>query len=214
MVKIRKWLPIGIVAAIVVQDLPERGTEPAANNHVSVEALPADDSAELRPARWSDDRLTVANLGHSTLLINFFGVRIITDPALFARVGLRVGPFFTICPRRLSPVALPPQQLHELDVILVTHAHMDHLDLNSLRVLPKTAVVVACSECGRLITPLGYLDVRELDWGEYTSIKGLKVTAMARIIGAGDGRGDASTDTTVTCWRRTAIECYWLATVQ
>ncbi|MBV8055793.1 MAG: MBL fold metallo-hydrolase [Deltaproteobacteria bacterium] len=132
----------------------------------------------LEPARWADDALTIANLGHATLLMNYFGVRVISDPSLFERVGLRLGPFITIGPHRLAPAPLKPSQLQHLDVILVTHAHMDHLDLNSLKALPKSAVVVACAECATLIRPLGYHDVRELRWGERTVVKGMIVSAM------------------------------------
>jgi L-ascorbate metabolism protein UlaG (beta-lactamase superfamily) len=132
----------------------------------------------LQPARWANDRLTIANLGHSTLLMNFFGVRVISDPALFERVGLTLDSLLTIGPHRLTRAPLSPPQLQQLDVILVTHAHMDHLDLNSLKALPKSAVVVACSGCSTLIRPLGYSDVRELKWGERTVVNGLTVTAM------------------------------------
>src|SRR5581483_9503758 len=85
------------------------------------------------PATWPDDRITIANLGHATLLMNFLGSRIITDPTLFDRIGLAVGPLFTIGPQRLVAPPLRPDQLQALDVILITHAHMDHLDLPSLR---------------------------------------------------------------------------------
>jgi hypothetical protein len=40
------------------------------------------------PVNWPNDRITVSNLGHATLLMNFLGVRVITDPSLFDRVGL------------------------------------------------------------------------------------------------------------------------------
>ena len=55
---------------------------------------------------------------------------------------------------------------------------MDHLDIPSLRVLPKSAVVIACAGCAALIRPLGFTDVRELRWGERTEVKGLSVAAM------------------------------------
>ena len=134
--------------------------------------------ASLEPARWPNDGLTIANLGHAALLMNFFGVRVISDPSLFAHVGLTVGTLATIGPHRLIPAPLGPAQLQQLDLILVTHAHMDHLDLNSLKALPKSAVVVACAGCATLIHPLGYSDVRELRWGERTVVKGIAVTAM------------------------------------
>src|ERR1700737_3931505 len=59
----------------------------------------------LEPAKWPEDGLTIANLGHSTLLMNYFGVRVISDPTLFERVGLAIDSLFTIGPRRS---AAPP----------------------------------------------------------------------------------------------------------
>jgi len=137
------------------------------------------DGGRLEPGSWPGDSLTIANLGHSTLLMNYFGVRVITDPALFARVGLSFDSIFTIGPRRAVDFPLATAELQTVDVILVTHAHMDHLDLPSLKVMPKSAVVIACRGCSELIAPLGFRDVRELDWGEETEVSGLKVRAMA-----------------------------------
>lgn len=140
-------------------------------------ASPSPKNAALEPARWPRDRLTIANLGHSTLLMDYYGVRVISDPALFHRVGLSLGPF-TIGPYRAINPPLSPAQLQSLDVILITHAHMDHLDIPSLRALPKNAVVVACTGCGELIRPLGFHDVRELGWGQQTTVNGLDIAAM------------------------------------
>jgi len=134
--------------------------------------------AELDPASWSGNAVTIANLGHATLLMSFLGVRIISDPTLFDHVGFALGPFGTIGPRRLVPVPLRPDKLQALDLILITHAHMDHLDLPSLTALPKHTPVVACTGCAALIRPLGFTDVRELNWGESTVVDGLTVTAM------------------------------------
>ncbi|MGC1679580.1 MAG: MBL fold metallo-hydrolase [Candidatus Binataceae bacterium] len=131
------------------------------------------------PAAWPDNALSIATLGHATLLMNYLGVRVLTDPSLFDRVGLAFDSIFTIGPRRVTPPPLAPGELQNLDVILITHAHMDHLDIPSLKRLPKSATVIACDKCSELITPLGFTDVRELKWGESTEIKGLTVRAMA-----------------------------------
>jgi L-ascorbate metabolism protein UlaG (beta-lactamase superfamily) len=135
-------------------------------------------TGQLHPAAWPDRTLTIADLGHSALLMDWYGVRVLSDPTLFNRVGLSIGSLLTIGPRRHVAPPLAPAQLQNLDVILITHAHMDHLDLPSLRALPKSAVVIACIGCGDLIRPLGFTDVRELRWGERTEVKGLSVTAM------------------------------------
>src|SRR5271155_6272289 len=84
------------------------------------------------PRAWSDEEVTGAWLGHSTVLINFFGVWVLTDPVLAERCGLRLGPF-TIGPRRRIQPALSAGELPEIDLLLLTHAHMDHLDLWTLR---------------------------------------------------------------------------------
>ncbi len=130
------------------------------------------------PASWPNDRLTISNLGHATLLMNYYGVRVISDPALMDRVGFSVGSLFTIGPERQTPPPLSAADLQSVDVILVTHAHMDHLDLPSLDAMPKSAVVIACDKCANLIAPLGFTDVRELRWGEQTEVHGLVVRAM------------------------------------
>ena len=61
-------------------------------------------SAKPEPSKWSNTHLTLAWLGHSTVLINFFGVTILTDPVLFPRIGIRL-PGFTIGPKRLTASA-------------------------------------------------------------------------------------------------------------
>ncbi|HEY2664318.1 MAG TPA: MBL fold metallo-hydrolase [Candidatus Binataceae bacterium] len=130
------------------------------------------------PSSWSVDALTISNLGHATLLFNFFGVRAISDPSFYDRVGFALDGITTIGPKRQVPAPLTPAEVGPLDVILITHAHMDHLDLRSLKALPKSATVIACDECSDLIAPLGYRDVRELKWGDSTEVKGIKVTAF------------------------------------
>ena len=88
---------------------------------------------------WPDDALTVENLGHATLAMNFFGVRVLSDPTLFNRVGVAFDSLVTIGPRRMVAPVLKPARLQAVRVILITHAHMDHLDLPSLKALPKSA---------------------------------------------------------------------------
>ena len=92
-----------------------------------------------KPETWDQNSITAAWLGHSTVLINFYGVNILTDPVLLRRIGpdLRVG---TLGPKRLVRSALPPHKLPPIDVVLLSHAHMDHLNFPSLRRLPASAL--------------------------------------------------------------------------
>jgi L-ascorbate metabolism protein UlaG (beta-lactamase superfamily) len=117
------------------------------------------------PRQWRDDQLTLSWLGHATVLINFYGVWILTDPALRARVGVRFGPL-TFGPKRYVAPALRTSELPPLDFILLTHAHMDHLDVGTLRRLRRDVTVVTASATADLLTPMRFRDVVEMSWGE------------------------------------------------
>lgn len=117
------------------------------------------------PATWADNRITLAWLGHASVLINFFGVRILTDPTLFARIGVDavVG---TIGPLRLVQCALTPAALPEIDVVLVTHAHFDHLDTASLGAVRGRPVAVMAASTADLLPRRHYSAIHELRWDE------------------------------------------------
>src|SRR5437773_7318191 len=61
-------------------------------------------------AGWSNENVTLAWLGHATVLINFFGINILTDPALFPRIGIRL-PGLTLAPKHLTAPALTVREL-------------------------------------------------------------------------------------------------------
>ena len=129
-----------------------------------------------RPAEWRDDRLTVAWLGHATVLINFYGTWLLTDPALRERVGVRVPGVLTVGPRRLVQPALAPHELPALDAVLVSHAHMDHCDTGTLARLPRTTRAVVQRGNGDLVRR--FRRVEELSWGESVEVDGARVESV------------------------------------
>src|SRR5438270_1025696 len=120
-----------------------------------------------RPAEWSDERLTLAWLGHATVLINFYGTWLLTDPALRSHIGVRVAGL-TIGPRGLVKPALAIRELPPLDAVLVSHAHMDHCDLGTLKRLPRQTAAVVQRGNGDLVQR--FRQVSELSWGESVEI--------------------------------------------
>lgn len=113
----------------------------------------------------------MAWLGHSTVLINFYGIHILTDPALGNHVGISLG-LGTIGPKRYVTPALSFAELPAIDVLLLSHAHMDHMDLPTLRrFAPKTFAVTA-KRTGDLIAPNGLRNFTELAWNERTTYRG------------------------------------------
>jgi L-ascorbate metabolism protein UlaG (beta-lactamase superfamily) len=121
--------------------------------------------ARPEPWKWSDTQVTLAWLGHSSVLINFFGVTILTDPVLFSRVGIRLLGI-TIGPKRLTAPALHFHDLPRIDLILLSHAHFDHFDLRTLRCFDETTRVITARGTSDLLKRTRFSNITELDWGE------------------------------------------------
>ena len=126
------------------------------------------------PDSWPDDRLTLSWLGHATVLLNFHGTMVLTDPALELRIGIGRG-FAKVGPRRLVQPALHPRELPSIDLVLLSHAHMDHTDLGTLRRLNGEITMVVQSGNRDLVKRFRRVD--ELAWGESTGHDGLRIEA-------------------------------------
>lgn len=127
------------------------------------------------PLEWSNDDLTVAWLGHATVLMNFYGTWILTDPVLRSRIGINFGGI-TLGLRRLVAPALSIKELPKLHAVLVSHSHMDHCDMGTLRRLPRQTAVVVQKNNGDLFRRFD--KVHELSWGETVEIGGAKIEAI------------------------------------
>ncbi|MDQ6912930.1 MAG: MBL fold metallo-hydrolase [Verrucomicrobiota bacterium] len=129
------------------------------------------------PKSWSDENLTATWLGHATVLINFFGLTILTDPVLFPRCGIRL-PGLTIGPKRLTSPALRVRELPPIDLVLLSHAHFDHFDMRTLHRLPKESEVITALNTHDLLRFTFFRNKRELRWNESLELQDLKVTAF------------------------------------
>lgn len=124
------------------------------------------------PETWPGDAITGAWLGHSTVLLNFFGVVILTDPVLGSRCGISLG-FATIGPKRHVAPALAARELPLIDLVLLTHAHFDHLDRPTLRRVAAGspgAQVVTAKSTRDLLAGMRWKNIIELDWGQSAEI--------------------------------------------
>ncbi|MGN6556109.1 MAG: MBL fold metallo-hydrolase [Verrucomicrobiota bacterium] len=121
------------------------------------------------PELWNPNTITAAWLGHASVLLNFYGFTILTDPALFSRIGADTI-FGTVGPKRLVLPALTPKQLPPIDLVLLSHAHMDHLDPATLRALPGTPHVVTAHSTADLLSDTKLQNPVELAWGEKTRV--------------------------------------------
>ncbi|MEU1126157.1 MBL fold metallo-hydrolase [Streptomyces sp. NPDC005899] len=115
-------------------------------------------------------------MGHSTVLAEIDGSRVLFDPVW----GERCSPFAFAGPKRLHPAPLPSAALGSVDVVVISHDHYDHLDLPTIKALARTDTVFA--------VPLGvgaHLEawgvspdrIHELDWNETAQVADISLTA-------------------------------------
>jgi L-ascorbate metabolism protein UlaG (beta-lactamase superfamily) len=146
--------------------------------------------------------LRVTWLGHSTMLIEIDGVRILTDPVW----GPRASPSTLVGPRRFQPVPVSLREMPPVDVVLISHDHYDHLDYPTLRALAKSSVPFVVSL--GLGAHLAYWGVHadritELDWWETCTVPNSGVVLTAAPSQHFSGRG--LTDRNATLWSSFAI---------
>lgn len=116
--------------------------------------------------------MRITYIGHATLLIEFGGVRILTDPNFDPHLA-RVLP-------RVSAPGIALDALPALSAILLTHAHADHLSFHSLNGLRRDVPLYAPPAVSRWLNRMGYEQARPLAPGDSVTIGGtLRVTAAA-----------------------------------
>lgn len=106
-------------------------------------------------------------LGHSTVVIELDGVRLLTDPLLRSHV---------LHLRRAAPLNL--DDLDDIDAVLISHAHYDHLDLPSLSSLERQTTVCVPPGVGRLVRRRGFVSVVELATGDEVGFGPLTIRAV------------------------------------
>ncbi|GEC03031.1 MBL fold metallo-hydrolase [Streptomyces spinoverrucosus] len=148
----------------------------ARNRRTPHGAVPLHTATAADLARPPATGLRLTWLGHSSVLAEIDGQRVLFDPVW----GERCSPFAFAGPKRLHPVPLPLTALGPVDVVVISHDHYDHLDMPTIKALADTDTLFA--------VPLGvgaHLEhwgvsadrLRELDWHESAKVGGLTLTA-------------------------------------
>src|SRR5258706_9356496 len=155
--------------------------------------------------RWqkaAQSGLRATGLGHSTVLIEIDGVRVLTDPVW----GPRATPSSLIGPKRFQPIPVSRRSMPPVDVVVVSHDHYDHLDYPTIRVLAKTDVPFVTSlGVGAHLEAWGVQPERivELDWWESHRVGNSEITVTAAPSQHFSGRG--LKDRNATLWSAMVI---------
>jgi L-ascorbate metabolism protein UlaG (beta-lactamase superfamily) len=107
-------------------------------------------------------------LGHSAVVIDLDGVRLLTDPVTRARVG----PL-----RRVEPVP-SRERTRGVDAVLISHLHWDHLDVPSLRDIGRSTPLYVPAGAAPWVRAAGFADVHDIAVGDTVDIGGVEVRGV------------------------------------
>ncbi len=128
-----------------------------------------DDRGELEPKMIDrPQQVAFTWIGHSTVRIELNGISLITDPVLVNDIG------------PIHRYAKPPDPAAwaGVDLVLISHCHLDHLDLRSLAMLGSATQIVVPVGAGPLVRRAGHSDVAELATGETIKFDTLSIRAV------------------------------------
>ncbi|MEO2065126.1 MAG: MBL fold metallo-hydrolase, partial [Desulfurobacteriaceae bacterium] len=105
--------------------------------------------------------LQIENLGHSTFSVKIDGLEVLTDPFLTPSAGGI---------KRLVPPSKEPEELSP-DIVLISHAHYDHLDLKTVRRLGGKFPIVTPEKCGRVMKSERVVELKDFETFTYKNVK-------------------------------------------
>jgi L-ascorbate metabolism protein UlaG (beta-lactamase superfamily) len=143
------------------------------------------------PRPSSGEEILFSFVNHSTFLIQWQGLGILTDPIWSERTS----PFSKIGPKRAHDPGIPFENLPQIDLVLVSHNHYDHLDLPTLELLQKkwNPVFVVALGDATLLREHGIRNVVEMDWHQKQQIGSLNVVFTPAQHWSGRGTRDRFT---------------------
>ncbi len=113
-------------------------------------------------------RMRITFVGHSTVLIEIAGLRLLTDPLLRGRVGHLL--------RHAEPAS--PDVRRNLGAVLISHGHLDHLHGRSLRLIDRDVPVLCPKGLKRAISLSGFRTVYEIGAGQNLEFGAATITAV------------------------------------
>jgi len=125
------------------------------------------------PAALEPGKLALTFINHITFLIQYRGCNILTDPVYSERAS----PFRHSGPRRVRAPGLPFDELPPVHLVLVSHNHYDHLDVETLRRLERIHAPAIVTGLGNrdFLRSFGLRNVHELDWWRSIRVAGIEL---------------------------------------
>ncbi len=124
---------------------------------------------DIPPMQIKDDSLRVSNIGHVTFLLQSAGINIITDPVYSEYAS----PVSFAGPKRVIEPGVEFLSLPKIDIILISHNHYDHMDLETIKKLwymYKPRIITPLENARIIKKYCKEIDVEEYDWGDVVEV--------------------------------------------
>lgn len=129
--------------------------------------VPHADKLEIELLAQNRHLPSITWIGHATFLIQLSGLNIVTDPVWAKRLGFE---------KRLAKPGMPIEALPDIDLVLISHNHYDHLDFRSLYKLKGNPLYLLPKGLKSLFVKKGFTNLKEFSWWDVMHHKGLKIT--------------------------------------
>ncbi|PLR66073.1 MULTISPECIES: MBL fold metallo-hydrolase [Bacillaceae] len=117
--------------------------------------------------RANERETSITWIGHSTFLIQMNGLNILTDPVWAGRMGVQ---------KRLTEPGLSLHELPEIDYVLISHGHYDHLDFSTIKRLKGSPEFYVPAGLRSAFARRGYKRVKEAHWWNSFEVQGVKLS--------------------------------------
>lgn len=128
--------------------------------------IPHADAKKVKEIQKNKKKTSYTWIGHSSFLIQMNGLNILTDPVFEKRMGFS---------KRLSEPGLSLDELPEIDIVVISHGHYDHLEFPTLKRLKGDPTFYVPSGLKSLFHKKGYQKVVEADWWDDFHHKGIDI---------------------------------------
>ncbi|UTR08652.1 MBL fold metallo-hydrolase [Evansella sp. LMS18] len=129
--------------------------------------LPHSEQKQAEELRENKEAFSLTWIGHATFLIQMDGLNILTDPVWAKRMGVQ---------KRLTEPGLAQEELPEIDIVVISHGHYDHLDFRSIRKLKGEPTFYVPEGLKSAFTRRGYKKVTEANWWDTFEAGGIKLS--------------------------------------
>ena len=130
------------------------------------ENIPQCSKKRIQELKENRSRTSYTWIGHSTFLLQLSGLNILTDPVWAKRMGFQ---------KRLTEPGIPLEDLPEIDVVVISHGHYDHLDFPTLKKLKGNPTYFVPIGLKSLFIKKGYQHVVEMNWWESLEYEGVTI---------------------------------------